>query len=530
MKNIFKSLTGILLLSLCMISCKKDDSGASSGELSANSFIYNLATKNFNPDTALTAKVTSSGAVDIVYCYLVRSNTVDSLIYIGKPDAGEAKGYTFHISASRFPYSSIKSVRGVKVMVRQDDNSSYEGFVKIDIYDPSKPFLTDFPVSISPDLDGGATAITGKITSESGIAKVEVFDDYQTEGTFTSVQAISVANEKEYQLNYSYMYRKAAQHIKVAATDIFGQVMETIINMPVDINTFKPKFVDFPANLTPEATGTATMVTGKITSVTGLAKAEVYDDSEGNYVLLETLNDLNGVKNYTFNYSYQYKKRAKNIKIVATDTDNLPTELVIPLNVTYSTEVYRDVVMSAQSAISPGSFFDTSTGTIFGNCEVSGSEGRLDFLIYASSAGVLSFYSPTNTSSAASSYKCNGTAWVPVTSNLKATRFRVLVPTSAGNTAADNIYQAYNSGNIDNLDDSFFGTIAVPGSSSTKYDPAVNPAANIFNLNSANLIWFRIPQANGTSKNCLVKVKEVNINTGTPGLSAIKFDIIVQKQ
>lgn len=529
MKITLKPLIGILMLVTSLISCKKDDSGPSTGALTAKDLIYNLATKNFNPDTALTAEVTSSGAVNIVYCYLVRSNVQDSLIFIGKPDQKDAKDYTFHISASKLPFSSIKKVRGVKVMVKQDDNSSYEGFVKIDIYDPSKPFLTDFPVSLSPDLNGGTTAITGKITSESGIAKVDVYDDYQTEGTFALVESIPLSGSKDYNVNFAYTYRKAAQHIKVSATDIFGQVMETVIDMPVDINNFKPKFADFPATVTPDVSGGTTNVTGKITSITGLAKVEVYDDFEGSYTLVQSIADLNNSKDYAFSYNYLFRKRAKNLRIVATDSDNLPSEIIIPLNVTYLTEVYRDVVMSSQTAETPGSFFDVSTGAVFGNCAVSGNESKLDFLIYSSTAGVLSFYSPTNTSSAASNYKCSGVSWVPVTANLKATRFRVLVPTTAGNTVADNIYALYNAGNIDNLDDNLFTGISVPGSSSTKYDAVAAPASNIFNVTSAYLLWLRIPQANGSSKNCLLRVKEVNINATTPGLSTIKFDIIVQK-
>lgn len=527
MRLIFKPYIWVLMLATVFsASCKKDDGVQQPGSLIAKDYVYNLATGNFYPDTALSAQITSPGGIKFVYCYLLRSNAADSLIYVGYPQAGDEADYTFNISAASFPFSSIDHVRGVKVMVKQADNSSFEGFVKIDIYDPSKPFLTDFPLNISPDLNGGTTAVTGTVTSESGITKVDVYDDYQTEGTYVLVQSLTdPAGSKNYTLNYEYTYRKAAQHLKVAATDIYGQTMETVIDMPVDINTFKPKFVDFPASITPGLTGGTTSVNGRITSVTGLAKVDVYDDYDGSYVLINSITGLNNSRDYTFDYSYAYRKRAQNLKIIATDTDNLPTELVIPLNVTYQTEVYKDVIMSGQSGTA-GSFFDISNATVFGNCEISGNEDKLDFLIYCSSAGVLSFYSPTNTSSAASSYKCNGTSWSPVTSDLKATRFRVLLP---GTAVYDNIYALYNSGDIETLDDSFFTGISVPGSSSTKFDATVAPAANIFNLTAAYLIWVRIPQAGGTNKNCLLKVKEVNINTTTPGLSTIKFDIIVQK-
>lgn len=526
MRLIFKPYIWILMLTtVWMASCKKDDGVQQPGTVNAKDFIYNLATKNFYPDTALTAQVTSPGGIKFLYCYLIRSNATDSLIYVGYPKEGNETDYSFSIPAASFPFSSIANVRGVKVMVKQADNSSFEGFVKIDVYDPSKPFLTDFPLSISPDLNGGTTAVTGTVTSESGIAKVDIYDDYQTEGTYVLVQSLTdPAGSKNYSLNYQYTYRKAAQHIKVAATDIFGQTMETVIDMPVDINTFKPKFVDFPAGITPVLTGGTTRVTGKITSVTGLAKVDVYDDYDGSYVLVGSITDLNGSKDYTLNYDYSYRKRAQNLKLIATDTDNLPTELVIPLNVTYMTEVYRDVVMSGQTG-TEGSFFDSSNGTVFGNCEVSGNEEKLDFLIYCSNAGVLSFYSPTNTSSAASNYKCNGTSWSPVTSDLKGTRFRVLVP---GTAVYDNVYTLYNAGNIDVLDDNFFTGIQAPGSSSTKFDAAAAPASNIFNLTNAYLLWVRIPQADGTNKNCLLRVKEVNINASA-GLSTIRFDIIVQK-
>lgn len=530
MRQLFKPCIWIMMLVIILTaSCKKNDSVQLQGSLIAKDFVYNLATKNFYPDTSLTAQVTSPGGLKFVYCYLLRSNTADSLIFVGYPSGGTSTDYSFSIPATSFPYNTVKNVRGIKVMVKQADNSSFENLIKIDVYDPSKPFLTDFPVTVSADLNGGTTAITGTVTSESGIARVDIYDDYQTTGTYTLVHSLTDPNgAKSYALNYPYIYRKAAQHIKVAATDIYGQTMETVIDMPVDMSNFKPKFVDFPASVTPDPAGTPVNITGRITTLTGLAKIDIYDDYAGDYQLIQTLPELNGTRDYAFSYPYSYRKRAQNLKIIATDTDNLPTELVIPLNVTYSTNIYKDVVLSAQgtsSQSSENSAFVAATGTIIGNCQLNANESNIDFILYASSgSGTVSFYSPSNIStSTASAFKCGGTGWTPTLSNFKDNRIRVLSATANMGEVIKNINKAIDNNEIDVLDDNFFTSqgFSVPTGKTAS-------SANYGTSTSNNLIWIRIPLADGSFKNCLIRVKELNI-ASTIGLSTVKVDVVAQK-
>lgn len=525
MRTLFKSILCLFAGLVIVSSCKKDESTAT-GTFTAEEYTYNKANQTFSPQTDLKAEITSPAGIRFIYCYLMRSSKTDSLIAVITP-TDIPKDYSLSIAATAFPSNGLSKVSGVKVMVKQADNSTIEGFIKISYFDPELPQLKDFPASITANLDGGAVAITGNISSMYGLTQVDIYDDYKTENTYELVSSTDGLNSaKQYALNYSYTYRKAAQHIKIIAKDIYGQSAELIIAMPVDVSLFKPKFVGFSAAITPNLNGSVA-VKGNITSVTGLKRIDIYDDYQGAYVLLSSISDLNSSFNYALNYNFTYRKRDANIKIVAIDIDNVQTELIVPLTVNYSSVLYSDVVMTAQTTGTNTIFF-SGTGTTLGNCDLNASESTMAFLFYGTATGP-AFYSPTNTSSVAANFKCSGTPWTIANSaSLRATRFRVLVPGTS--TGIDNVYAQYKANNIDVIDDAFFLTdnaIAAPGSSSAKFDAAATATTGIFNLTSAYLVYIRIPDAGGTTyKNALMRVKEA---TSAAGTSTIKFDIYVQK-
>jgi hypothetical protein len=496
---------------------------SANSSITAQDYVFNRATKGFTPDATVKAQVNSSLGIRFVYCYLIRANATDSLIYVSDNTSDNPKEYTLSIPAANFPASNMSKVSGVKILAKQTDNTSIEGFIKISFFDPAFPALSGFGTSIKADLSGGNTAITGTITSAFGIQKVDIYDDYKVENTYELSGTVNAGSSKSFALNYAYKYRKAAQHIKIVATDIYGQATELIIPMPVDLAAFKPIFVNFVATITPNLTGT-TPVTGNITSVTGLKRIDIYDDYQGSYVLVNSIT-LTGTTNYALNYNYTFRRRANNLKVVAFDTDDLQTEKIIPLNVTYQSNIYRDVFMTAHTTGTNTIFF-VDNGTTKGNCDLNASEPTMSFLYYGTSTGP-AFYSPTNTSSVATNFKCSGASWVIANaSNLRATRFRVLVP---GTSGIDNIYAQYNAGNIDDISDAFFTAngVAAPGGSSARFDAAATATTSIFNTTTAYLIYIRVPDANGTTyKNALLRVKETTSTTGT---STIKFDILVQK-
>lgn len=521
MRTLLKSLLYLFAGMVVLSSCKKTET-AGMGSFTADDYTFNRATKSFSDNKNVTAQITSSDGIRYVYAYLIRSNATDSLIAVASPN--NATDYTFTIPTASFPLNNMSKATGVKVLAKQADNSTVEGFIKITYFDPAFPQLKDFPVKLTADLNGGNTAIIGNITSDYGLAQVDIYDDYQTENTYVLSNSITnLSGAKQYALNYAYKYRKASQHIKVVAKDIYGQSSELIIAMPVDVTLFKPKFVSFPASLTPNLSS-PTAFTGTITSVTGLKRIDIYDDYQGAYSLVSSLSNLNSSLSYNLNYSYTYRKRAANLKVVAVDLEDVQSELVIPLNVNYGTVLYRDVMMNAQTTGTNTIFF--TDGTTAGNCNLNASEATMAFLFYGTSTGP-AFYSPTNTASVASNFKCNGTSWsIANTGALRATRFRVLVP---GTTGIDNVYAQYNANNIDVIDDAFFTAngIAAPGSSSSRFDATAAATTAIFNTTSAYLIYVRIPDVSGTGyKNAILRAKEATSTTGT---STIKFDIYIQK-
>ncbi|HTN22211.1 MAG TPA: hypothetical protein VL125_17165 [Pelobium sp.] len=428
MKKITKILTLLVIAGLCIFTaCKKDDVKISSeDEVVAGDFTYNLATKKVTPNETVNAQITSPAGVKFIYCYLVRSNAPDSIIYTYYPTE-DANNVNLEIPTESF-LSATTNISGVKLSIKHLDNSSDEGFINVTAFTPPLPKLTDFPTELLPD-DNDKIVITGKASSENGVKKIEIFDD--SAGDFTLVNTIDNLNDaQEVDVNYTYTYRSGTANLKVLVTDNFDLKDSININVPV-----------------------------------------------------------------------------------------LPYTL------------YSDVTMGAQGTASVtvnNNFFIAATGQLLGSCELASNEDNMDFLFYATNSNA-SFYSPANTSGVAKNYRCNGVAWtINNPSAQKATKFRVLV---TGSSSTDLVYAKVEANEIADLtDDGLFAGITVPGSSTVKYSETETPSptASFFNASTAYLIWAKIPNADGTSTNCLIRVKEVNY-ASTTGLSTVKCDIFVQK-
>lgn len=426
MKSIYNFCILAMLLSAVLLqSCEKDKiAGSSPDTFSTKEFTYNTATKQLSPEAELNGELSSPAGVKLIYCYLVRNNTTDSLIYIGTPAVDSRSNYKFSIPTTAYSSAKLAQVSGIRVMVKHLDNTSFEGFIKLTSFTPPLPKLENVPSSLLPDA-ADKINVTSKASSENGLKQIEIFDDYQ--GTFVLVGKIDVPNnEKTYNLNYAYTYRKNAGNLKVVVTDKFDLKAEAIINIPL--------------------------------------------------------------KKYT---------------------------------------LYSDLVMMANgtaTAPSASSFFFGKTGGVTGTCNISGQEKSLDFVTYCSSTFVFTIYSPANTTTISKNFKCNTLIWEPSISDLKATKFRTLIP---GPGDADRIYAAYNNNSITDLDDTFFGSIAAPSSNTVKYD-ANAPAANAFNVTNAYLVWIKVPEADGTFTNQLLRAKAVTIGSAA-AVSTIKFDILIAK-
>jgi hypothetical protein len=522
MKKIIKKLMFFFLVGITISACKKDIStGKGGGSVTSEEYAFNRATKTFDLGDEVKSEVLANQGIRFIYCYLIRTNATDSLIYVTNNTENNPKNYSLSIPLTSFPLNNMANVKGVKVMVKQGDNSSLEGFINISYFDPALPQFANFPTEITADINGGITNIAGKVTSAYGLKQVDIYDDYQTENTYVLVNSeTNLNNATQYDLNYDYTYRKAAQHIKIVATDIYNQINELILDMPVDVSIFKPKFLDFSSSIVPNLTGT-TALTGNITSATGLKQVDIYDDYNGTDVLVGSLTSLNGVKTYNFNYDYPYRKRAEHIKLVAIDTEDLQTEYIINLDVTYLSKVYRDVFMTAHTTGTNTIFIDAD-GSTRGNCELNESEAEMAFLYYGTSSGP-SFYSPTNTGNVSKNFKCNGVSWeIGNTAVLRATRFRVLVP---GTSTVDDIYAKFNNNDLDDLESALSGQSI--GGSGAKFDPTANPTTSLFNTTTAYLIAVKIPDIGAaTFKYGLIHIKEA---TSSGGTSELKFDIYIQK-
>ncbi len=414
-----------------------------------------------------------------------------------------------------------------------------------------------------------------KETSSSGIKDVVTSQDYvfnlaTRNLTPTNSVSVNVKSDVGVRFVYSYLVRTGLAdslvNITYATTD---EQSELNINIPatafvvanmrnavgiksvikrvdnssdealVKLTSFQPplpKLENFPVSRLPDANGRI-LIVGKATSETGLARIELLDDSTGPFTLVTTLDNLNGVKSYDLSYDYGYRANTANFKIIAFDTFGIRTEFTVKIPALPYT-LYQNVNMGSQGNVSEtvlNNHFFINNGTTAGSCQLPLNELTLDFLFYGTGSGG-NFYAPTNIGNVAGNYRCNGSAagfWTPNAANLKATRFRVLVPGDAG--VIDALYANFNANTIPDLDDTgFFNGIPTPSGNTARFLPTGALSTSLFNTTTGYLIWVKVPSTAGAItpstvyKNCIIRVRDA-VNTATTALATVRFDIYVQK-
>jgi len=509
-------LPALILLAACHKDYRLPGDSQSDDTVNTGTYVYNTVTKKFTPDD-ISVSIASGAGVKFVYSYLQRGGTPDTLVKVFYYDTAKVdrSNVQLVLPATIFSKINMTEVSGIKLMIKHIDNSYDEQIIPLSSFTPLPPTLKSFPDSVTPDQSSQAH-ITGQVHDDGGIKKVDIYDD--ATGSFELIKSITdINNAKDYNVDYMYTYRPFAKNLKITATDIF----DLATSATIVINAFTPPMPTlsgFPASLKP-GDGGKVQVTGQAHAESGIKKVDIYDDVNGSYSIIQSFTDLDNVKDYNVNYTYDYRANSRNIKVTVTDNLDLTASDTIALAV-LPYDIYKDITLNAQGLTTNNAFI-AETNELIGSCDLPSNEASMDFLLYYASAGP-TLYSPANTTNIAKNYKCDGTPWtIANPSALKATKFRILVP--GANNATDNLYANFNANNIPDLnDDGFFNGITLPSGSTAR----ASATAGEFNTTDTYLIWVRIPKAGGAFRNCLLRAKEINSAASS---TTIKFDIYVQK-
>ncbi|MGY0035581.1 hypothetical protein [Pedobacter sp. NJ-S-72] len=132
---------------LFLNSCKKDKTTTADtmDVLTTKEFTFNTAIGQTGPDTILNGELNSAIGIRLIYFYLMRSNTTDSLIYRDTPAEENRNHYNFSIPTKSFSSAKLAKVTGIRVMVKHIDNSSFEGFIRMTAFTPPMPVLASIP-------------------------------------------------------------------------------------------------------------------------------------------------------------------------------------------------------------------------------------------------------------------------------------------------------------------------------------------------------------------------------------------------
>jgi len=515
-------MAGLLLLAA---SCKKDTFTEPSGNLETKDYVYNVALKGFQPEATVGGHITTNFELRTIYYYIQRTGQPDSLIQIDFLPGD--KDYNFSIKPEVWTNINLAGAKGIKLLCVRDNNTSLEKVIKVTYFDPAAPVLKNIPATVTPLLTG-ATAITGKATSETGISKVYFYDNRS--GNFVVIDSVSASGSKDFAISYNYTYVTGAGQLKVAAVDIYGLRTEQVVqfvNIP-----FKPVITfDMDTLRTALPDGTPA-VSGTLKSYTALATVQVYVVKASGETLQGTItptlvNNTANEYNYTFSStSFPYANDVTACKIVAKDGANSTNNASVPVKIL---PYYRwnNITMTAQglagtNAAAPFFYGDPAMPTLSACAVVNDASmhDKVDFAIFCNSTPYLSFNNPANISaSTLATFKCDGVSWAPATptaNTLKKTLFRVL----ATSVAETRVYTAYANNTITDLGDAFFTGVSAPSAN----------APNSTQFSNTSLIYGKVTPAGGsTTKNLLIKVESVNV-VAVPNQASSSMVITVLKE
>lgn len=522
MKSLLKLLCILPLLLLVM--CKKKDAVLPEGTLTAKDYVYNNAIKKFEPEETVSGSLSTNFQIRTVYYYLQRQGKTDSLLQIDFPKEAGAN-YEFALKASSWTGVNMTGSKGLKVLAVQDNNTSLEKIIALTYFDPAAPSIPQLPETLTPNLTG-QTAIIGKISSPTGIAKVDILDN--ASGNFERVGTVPGNNAKELDLNYQYEYNDGAGQLKVEVTDIYGLKAEKVVqfvNIP-----FKPVITFASATLKVALPDGKPEVKGTIKSYSALTTVNAYIVKAGGNTLFqaitpELVSSAPNEFNYTFGITgFPFADDVTGCRLEATDAigttgGNVPVQI---LPVWY----WKNVTMMSQgnaTVNSPSCFFIGEPGRpVIGACEANSENlhTKIDMAVFTNSTPLLSFQNPSAISSGTlTTFKCNGVNWDPPLPNattLTKTNYRVLSGTGEASVRAK-----LDAMNFDDLGTaSFFAGVAAPTASA--------PNSSTFAANS--LIYAIATRPGESTKNILIKVLNVSVvAVPNQSTSTITMDILKEK-
>lgn len=525
----FKLPAIIALMTLGMIACHKKDFVQPEGTLESPEYVYNVALKSFQPQAIVSGSIDANINMEVIYYYLQRDGKQDTLIQVDFPTAENRRDYRFEVQPVSWAGIDLASVKGLKLLCVQDNNASFEKIIPIAYFDPNAPVITGLPDKMTP-LIGGTTAISGKATSETGLAKIYISDNRS--GNFEVLDSMAANGAKEYAINYNYTYGDGAGQLKVTAVDIYGLRTEQLvqfINIP-----FKPVITFSTDALNTALPDGKPEISGTLKSFTPLSTVTVYAVTGSGDILQGTVTPVlagstTNEYNYTFSYTtFAYSTAVTACKVVAMDANNSQNSATVPV-VILPYNYWKNLTMMAQglSGINSTSCFFTGepAAPVVGPCEVindASYNARINFAIFCNSTPLIAFNNPANISAGTlSTFKCNGTSWTPPTptsGTLTKTQFRVL----GTGSAESNIRTMFNDNSITELNDAFFTGVAAPTANA--------PNSNTFTTSS--LIWARVTPAGGigATKNILIKVNAINVvAVPAQGTSTLTIDIMKEQ-
>jgi len=524
MKSILKLLS--ILPMLLLVMCKKKDAVLPEGTLTAKDYVYNNAIKKFQPEETVSGNLSTNIQLKTIYYYLQRQGKTDTLLQIDFP-ADAPAGYDFSLKTTSWSGVNMIGAKGLKVLAVQDNNTYLEKIVGIQYFDPAAPVIAEVPETITPQLTG-LTSITGKLTSPTGISKVNIYDN--ATGNFELVGTVEGNNAKDLNLNYQYEYNDGAGQLKIEVVDIYQLKAEKVVqfvNIP-----FKPVITFASAVLKVALPDGKPAVKGTIKSFAALTTVNAYIVKASGNTLHQAITPvLESSEPSEFNYSFEvsgfpFADDVTGVRIEASDATGTsagsnPTQ-ILPFY------YWKNVTMMAQgnaTTTSPSCFFigEVNRPTI-SPCDANSDpalHAKIEIAIFCNSTPLLAFQNPSAISAGTlTTFKCNGANWDPPLPNattLSKTTYRVL-----SGAAETSVRTKLDAMNFDDLGTStFFAGVQAPTASA--------PNSSTF---AANYLIYAntTPPGGSTAKNILLKVINVNV-VGLPNqsTSTITLDILREK-